>query len=116
MLLDADLCEGSEEGVSAWAGTLSSKLMRLRRRVRDYAEGRATLDDLLEEAQVNQEEHEEQSDSPITELLLDQINELRYALSRHRETVRMLEEQYTVETGLLFMLKSANQDLWEVLE
>jgi len=116
MLLDADLCEGSEEGPSAWAGRLSSRLMQLRARVRDYAEGRATLEELLEEANVDLENEPTEDERPITERLLDHIDELRYAISRHRETVRALEESYTVETGLLFMVKGANKDLWEVLE
>jgi len=116
MLLDADLVEGSSEGPSAWAGRLSSKLMRLRARVRDYAEGRATLEELLEEVNMDLEEEPTEDAKDITERLLDHIDELRYAISRHRETVRALEEGYTVETGLLFMVKGANKDLWEILE
>ena len=116
MLLDADLCEGSSEGPSAWAGTLSSRLIQLRARVRDYAEGRATLEELLEEANVNLKNEPIEDEQFITERLLDHINELRYAISRHRETVRALEESYTVETGLIFMVKGANKDLWETLE
>jgi hypothetical protein len=116
VILDSDLVEGSNLGPSEWAGILSAKLMTLRAKVRDFTEGRATLEELLEAANVNLEEESTEDEKQITERLLDHINELRHAISRHRETVRALEESYTFETGLLFMLNGANKDLWEILE
>jgi hypothetical protein len=110
MLLGADLVEGSSEGASAWAGRLSSKIVQLRAKVKDYAEGRATLEELLEEAKVNLESEPTEDPKEITELLLDQIDQLRHAISTHQATV-MSAGAYDANT-----MNIANKSLWSVLE
>lgn len=117
MILDPDVVEGSSEGASAWSGRLSAKLMLLRAKVRDYAEGKVTLEELLEEAKVNLEDGPTKKESPITELLLNQIGELRHAISEHQRLLSSLDEKgFTSETGLVFTMREANKCLWEVLE
>lgn len=109
MILDSDVVEGSGEDASAWAGRLSAKLMLLRARVRDYAEGRATLEELLEAANVNLKDEPTKEESPVTELLLDQLDELRHAISEHRRAV-LASGAYDLTS-----MTEASKRLWKVL-
>ena len=109
MILDPDIVEGSSEGASSWAGKLSGKLMSLRAKIKDYAEGRATLEELLEEAKVDLENEPTKEESPVTELLLDQLDELRHAISEHRRNV-LASGAYDLNS-----MTEANKRLWGVL-
>jgi hypothetical protein len=80
----------------------------LRRTIKNYASGEVTLEELLEAAMIPEEEEKEES--PITELLLDQLDELRHAISQHRSAV-MSGGAYDVTT-----MTEANKKLWEVLK
>lgn len=109
MILDPDIVEGSSGGASAWAGQLSGKLMSLRIKIKDYAEGRATLEELLEEAKVDLENEPTKEESPVTELLLDQLDELRHAISEHRRAV-LASGAYDLTS-----MTEASKRLWKVL-
>lgn len=84
--------------------------MQLRAKIKDFAEGRATLEELLEVAKVDLENEPTKEESPVTELLLDQIDELRHAISEHRQQV-MASGAYDVTT-----MTNANQKLWKILK
>jgi TATA-binding protein-associated factor Taf7 len=112
MILDQDVCMTSDESVSAYAGRMAAMITNLRRAVKEYADGTKTLEELLDEAKVpkESEEPEMKEESPITELLLDQLDELRHAISQHRREV-MSGGAYDLST-----MTQANSKLWEVLE
>lgn len=110
MILDPDVCIRSEEDLSEYSGRVAGIITSLRRTVRDYAIGKITLEDLLEAAMIFEEEEQEmKEESPVTELLLDQLDELRHAISEHRRTV-MSGGAYDIEN-----MNLANKKLWEVL-
>lgn len=109
MILDQDVCSTSDESVSGYAGRLAGTIMNLRAKIKDYAEGRATLEELLKEAKVDLENEPTEEASPVTELLLDQLDELRHAISEHRRAV-LAGGAYDVTT-----MTQANSRLWKVL-
>lgn len=110
MILDPDVCIRSDESLSEYSGRVAGMITSLRSAVRDYGIGKLTLQELLEAAMIfEEEEHEMKEESPVTELLLDQLDELRHAISEHRRSV-MAGGAYDVTT-----MTQANQKLWEVL-
>lgn len=110
MILDQDVCIRSDESLSEYSGRMAGMITALRRCVKEYAIGKMTLQELLEAAMIFEEEkHEMKEESPVTELLLDQLDELRHAISEHRRAV-MAGGAYDVTT-----MTEANQKLWEIL-
>jgi hypothetical protein len=111
MILDPDVCIRSDESLSEYSGRMAGMITVLRRKVRDYGIGKITLEELLEAAMIFEEEEQEmKEESPVTELLLDQLDELRHAISEHRRTV-MAAGAYDLEN-----VNKANTKLWEVLK
>jgi len=110
VILDQDVCIRSDETLSEYAGRVAGKITSLRRTVKEYSKGNATLEELLEAAMIFEEEEQEMKEaSPVTELLLDQLDELRHAISQHRSAV-MSGGAYDVTT-----MTEANKKLWAVL-
>ena len=114
MILDADVCIRSGESLSEYSGRMAGMITVLRKKIKQYASGEATLEELLEEAKVEleilDEDAEMKEESPVTELLLDQLDELRHAISQHQMTV-MAANAYDVTT-----MTEANQKLWAILK
>jgi len=111
MILDQDVCIRSDESLSKYSGRVAGMITSLRRTIKNYASGEVTLEELLEAAMIPEEEEQEmKEESPITELLLDQLDELRHAISQHRSAV-MSGGAYDVTT-----MTEANKKLWEVLK
>lgn len=110
MIFDADVCIRSDESLSEYSGRMAGMITVLRRKVRDYGIGKITLEELLEAAMIfEEEEHEMKEESPVTELLLDQLDELRHAIAEHQRTV-LSGGAYDIEN-----MNLANKKLWEVL-
>lgn len=111
VILDPDVCIQSDESVSEYAGRVAGMITSLRRTVLEYSKGNKTMEELLKEAMiVDEQEQVMKEESPVTELLLDQLDELRHAISQHQMTV-MAANAYDVNT-----MTEANRKLWAILK